>query len=82
MVQQPQIRKKSVGRAPDLSTERIVRAFKRHGYELVSAKRHITMRKPGSHPLSIPRHNPVDGMTLGRIIADAGLTLEEFNSLV
>ena len=30
----------------------------------------------------IPRHNPVNAMTLGGIVRDAGLSVEEFRALL
>lgn len=32
--------------------------------------------------LTIPRHNPVNAVTLGGIVRDAGLTVQEFRKLL
>jgi hypothetical protein len=32
--------------------------------------------------ITVPRHDPVDAFTLGGIIRDAGLTIEEFKRLL
>ena len=32
----------------------------------------------GERILTIPRHNPVNAFTMGGIVRDAGLTVEEF----
>jgi hypothetical protein len=32
--------------------------------------------------LTIPRHNPVNAFTMGGIIRDAGLTIEQFKKLL
>jgi hypothetical protein len=32
--------------------------------------------------LTIPRHNPVHAFTIGGIVRDAGLTIEEFRKLL
>jgi hypothetical protein len=32
--------------------------------------------------LTIPRHNPVNAYTMGGLVIDAGLTLEEFKRLL
>jgi hypothetical protein len=32
--------------------------------------------------LTIPRHNPVNAFTMGGIIRDAGLTVEQFEKLL
>jgi hypothetical protein len=36
----------------------------------------------GERILTIPRHNPVNAFTMGGIVRDAGLTLEEFKRLL
>jgi hypothetical protein len=36
----------------------------------------------GTHFITIPRHNPVNALTLGGIVKDAGLTVEEFKDLL
>jgi hypothetical protein len=44
-------------------------------------KKHIVMTD-GVRTVVIPRHDPVNGFTLGGIVLDAGLTLEEFRRLL
>ena len=36
----------------------------------------------GTRILTIPRHNPVNAFTLGGIVRDAGLTVEQFPDLL
>ncbi len=36
----------------------------------------------GSRILTIPRHNPVNEFTMGGIVRDAGLTVEQFKKLL
>jgi hypothetical protein len=36
----------------------------------------------GSRIVTIPRHNPVNALTMGGIVRDAGLTVEEFRALL
>jgi hypothetical protein len=36
----------------------------------------------GTRILTIPRHNPVNAFTLGGIVRDAGLTIEQFRDLL
>ncbi|WP_200922752.1 type II toxin-antitoxin system HicA family toxin [Methyloglobulus morosus] len=35
-----------------------------------------------SYVLTIPRHNPVKAFTMGGIVKDAGLTVEQFRALL
>jgi len=43
--------------------------------------KHIVMAN-GPRILTIPRHNPVNSFTLGGIVRDAGLTVEQFRELL
>jgi len=43
--------------------------------------KHIVMSN-GTRILTIPRHNPVNAFTLGGIVRDAGLTVEQFRDLL
>ena len=36
----------------------------------------------GQRILTIPRHNPVNAFTMGGIIRDAGLSIEQFRKLL
>jgi len=36
----------------------------------------------GERIVTIPRHNPVNALTMGGIAKDAGLTVEEFKKLL
>jgi hypothetical protein len=36
----------------------------------------------GVHILTIPRHNPINAITMGGIVRDAGMTNEEFKALL
>ncbi len=43
--------------------------------------KHIVMTN-GLRIVTIPRHNPVNAFTMGGVIRDAGLTIEEFKRLL
>ncbi len=36
----------------------------------------------GARLLTIPRHNPVNAVTMGGIVRDTGLTIDEFRGLL
>ena len=61
--------------------QRAVNAFEKYGFWVVRKRKHITMTN-GERILTIPRANPVDAFTMGGIIRDAGLTVDEFKKLV
>lgn len=58
-----------------------VRAFEKAGFWIHRQGKHIIMTD-GSRILIIPRHNPVNAITMGNLVRDAGLTNEEFRQLV
>jgi hypothetical protein len=43
--------------------------------------KHIVM-SDGTHFITIPRHNPVNVLTMGGIVKDAGLSAEQFRELL
>ena len=58
-----------------------VRALEKAGFRVVREGKHIVMAD-GRRILTIPRANPVNAYTMGGIVRDAGLTVEEFKKLL
>ena len=58
-----------------------VRALEKAGFSVVRQGKHIVMSN-GARILTIPRHNPVNAFTLGGVVRDAGLTVEQFRELL
>lgn len=58
-----------------------VRALEKAGFLVVRQSKHIVMSN-GLRILTIPRHNPVNAFTLGGIVRDAGLTVDQFRQLL
>jgi predicted RNA binding protein YcfA (HicA-like mRNA interferase family) len=58
-----------------------VRALEKAGFRVVRQGKHIAMTD-GNRFLSIPRHNPIKAFTMGGIVRDAGLTIDEFRRLL
>ena len=58
-----------------------VGALEKAGFGIVRQGKHIVMTD-GVRILTIPRHNPVNAYTMGGIVRDAGLTVEEFRELL
>ena len=58
-----------------------VRALEKAGFRIVRQGKHIVV-SDGVRILTIPRHNPVNAFTMGGIVRDAGLTVEEFKKLL
>ena len=57
-----------------------VRALERFGFHVLRQGEHIIMTD-GSRKVVIPSHDPINAMTMGGIIRDAGLTIDEFRKL-
>ena len=58
-----------------------VRALEKAGFTIIRQGKHIVM-SDGTRQVTIPRHNPIQAFTLGGIVLDAGLTVEEFRNLL
>jgi len=66
---------------PGINHLNAVRALEKSGFAVVRQGKHIVM-SDGIRILTIPRHNPVNAFTLGGIVRDAGLTIEQFRALL
>jgi hypothetical protein len=42
----------------------------------------ISLDRPATDSITIPRHNPVNAITMGGIVKDAGLTIARFKELL
>jgi predicted RNA binding protein YcfA (HicA-like mRNA interferase family) len=58
-----------------------VRALEKVGFRIVRQGKHIVMTD-GNRVITIPRHNPVNAITMGNIVRDMGLTNENFRKLL
>ena len=58
-----------------------VRALEKAGFWIARQGKHIVMTE-GTRILTIPRHNPVNAITMGNIVRDAGLTNDQFRRLL
>lgn len=58
-----------------------VRTLEKLGFRIVRQGKHIVMTD-GNRVITIPRHNPVNAITMGNIVRDAGLTNDEFRKLM
>ena len=58
-----------------------VRALEKAGFPVLRQGLHIVL-SDGMRIVTIPRYNPVNALTMGGIVRDAGLTVEEFRDLL
>jgi len=66
---------------PGVNHVRAVKALEKAGFRIVrQGKKHIVM-SDGTRFLTIPRNNPINAYTMGGIVRDAGLTIDQFQKL-
>jgi predicted RNA binding protein YcfA (HicA-like mRNA interferase family) len=70
-----------VASLPGINHRQAVRALRKVGFRIARQGKHIVMTD-GVRILTIPRHNPVNAYTMGGIVRDAGLTVDEFRRLL
>jgi predicted RNA binding protein YcfA (HicA-like mRNA interferase family) len=70
-----------VPKLPGINHLEAVGALEKAGFGVVRQGKHIVMTD-GVRILTIPRHNPVNALTMGGIVRDAGLTTDEFRKLL
>ena len=58
-----------------------VRALEKAGFRIARQGKHVVMSN-GSRILTVARHNPVNAITMGNIVRDAGLTNDVFRRLL
>ncbi|MFZ5768532.1 MAG: type II toxin-antitoxin system HicA family toxin [Bacillota bacterium] len=66
-----------------MSGDDVVRALRRVGYSVARQRgSHMRLVCPGRKAVTVPRHRELKPGLLRRILADAGLSLEEFVRLL
>ena len=68
-------------RVPGVNHLAAIKALRKAGFNIDNQGKHTKMRR-GRITVSIPRHNPIPAYTMGGIITQAGLTVEEFRELL
>ena len=58
-----------------------IRALQRAGFRIARQSKYVVMTD-GQRIVTIPRAHPVNALTMGGIIKDAGLTIDEFKALL
>lgn len=66
---------------PGVNHLQAVKALEKAGFRITRQGKHIVM-SDGVRILTIPRHNPVNAFTMGGIVRDAGLSVDEFKKLL
>jgi len=66
---------------PGVNHLKAVRALEKAGFWIARQGKH-TIMTDGGRILTIPRHNPINAITMWSIVRDAGLTKETFRKLL
>lgn len=66
---------------PGIPHRRAVKALERAGFRIVREGKHIVM-SDGVRILTIPRANPINAHTMGGIVRDSGITVEQFKEFL
>ncbi len=66
---------------PGVNHLKTVRALEKIGFWIARQGKHVVMTN-GTRILTIPRHNPINAITMGNIVRDAGLTNDDFRKLM
>lgn len=68
-------------RLPGVNHLDAIRALEKAGFWIERQGKHVVMTD-GTRILTIPRHNPVNAITMGNIVRDAGLSIDAFRKLL
>ncbi len=70
-----------MGKIPGVNHLDAVRAFEKAGFHIARQGKHIIMTD-GHRILTIPRHNPINAITMAVIVRAAGLRIDAFRDLL
>ncbi|TWT77720.1 YcfA-like protein [Posidoniimonas polymericola] len=68
-------------KVPGVNHKNAIRALEKADFVVAREGKHTVMTN-GERILTIPRHNPINAITMGAIVRDAGLTVDEFRKLL
>jgi len=66
---------------PGVNHLQAVKALQKAGFRIARQGKHIVMTD-GSRIVTVPRHNPVNAITMAKIIRDVGLSTDEFKQIL
>ena len=70
-----------MAKLPGINHQQAIRALEKAGFRILRQGKHTVMTD-GVRILTIPRHNPINALTMGGIVRDAGLTIDKFRDLL
>ena len=70
-----------MSKLPGINHLAAVRALEKAGFQIIRQGKHIVMSN-GERLVTIPRHKPIMAFTMGGIVKDTGLSVEQFKALL
>lgn len=70
-----------MAKLPGVNHQQAIRALEKAGFRILRQGKHTVMTD-GVRILTIPRHNPINALTMGGIVRDAGLTVDKIRDLL
>ncbi|WP_411725418.1 type II toxin-antitoxin system HicA family toxin [Methyloglobulus sp.] len=70
-----------MSKIPGINHLDAIRALEKADFRIVRQGKHTVMSN-GERLITIPRHNPIKAFTMGGIVKDAGLSVEQFKTLL
>jgi predicted RNA binding protein YcfA (HicA-like mRNA interferase family) len=70
-----------VPKIPGIPHRKAVRALEKAGFHVAREGKHVVLTD-GVRIVTVPRHDPVNALTMGGIVRDAGLSVEQFRRLL
>lgn len=62
---------------PGINHLQAVRVLEKRGFRIIRQGKHMIL-SDGMRTLIVPRNNPINAFTMGYIVKEAGMTIEEF----
>ncbi len=66
---------------PGVNYRSAIRALEKAAFQVIREGKHTVMSN-GVRIVVNPRRNPINAFTMGKIVRDAGFTIEEFKQLI
>jgi len=70
-----------VGKLAGIPHLQAVKALEKAGFHVARQGKHVVL-SDGIRIVTVPRNNPINAFTMGGIIRDAGLTIDQFRKLL
>ncbi|MCE0483593.1 MAG: type II toxin-antitoxin system HicA family toxin [Methylacidiphilales bacterium] len=66
---------------PGINHLQAIRALEKCGFKIIRQGKHVIL-SDGTRTVVVPRNNPINAFTMGYIVKEAGMTVEQFRLLL